>query len=69
MAQQEPSSIKLPSANITKGDVTITVMPAIPEDQSQTHSRSAPESCEEDGIKVPESNVSTLSSVAMDESF
>eukprot|EP00701_Giardia_intestinalis_P005977 XP_001709801.1 Hypothetical protein GL50803_15186 [Giardia lamblia ATCC 50803] len=69
VAQQEPSSIKLPSANITKGDVTITVMPAIPEDQSQTHSRSAPESCEEDGIKVPESNVSTLSSVAMDESF
>ncbi|ESU42421.1 Hypothetical protein GSB_15186 [Giardia duodenalis] len=67
MAQQEPSSIKLPSNNTNKGSVTVTVMPAAPEDQSQTHSRSALEPYEEDGSKITENNISTSASTVVDD--
>lgn len=68
VAQQEPSSIRLPSVNINKGNVTITVMPAIPEDQSQTHSRSTIEPCEGSGDNVVDDNVSASNSTVVDDS-
>lgn len=68
IAQQEPSSIRLPSTNINKGNVTITVMPAILEDQSQTYSKSTIEPCEEDRDKCVEDKVSTSNSIIVDDS-